>query len=124
MRSWANPRRVALQLDKLVGLAMLVAASVVFLYYSIWTLLMVRVANGRNTVLRVMLTLAHAALRRLGPSTAKLLPPARLGCPYTCHPRPAGLCRCGYLPEHCHDPKQQEEGCQGQGGREEEGLGG
>ncbi|TVY35122.1 Dolichol phosphate-mannose biosynthesis regulatory protein [Lachnellula subtilissima] len=31
----------AQQLDKLVGLAMLVAASVVFLYYTIWTLLMV-----------------------------------------------------------------------------------
>lgn len=30
-----------LQLDKLVGLGMLVAASVVFLYYTIWTLLMV-----------------------------------------------------------------------------------
>jgi dolichyl-phosphate mannosyltransferase polypeptide 2 regulatory subunit len=30
------------KLDKLVGLAMLVAASVVFLYYTIWTLLMVR----------------------------------------------------------------------------------
>jgi len=29
------------QLDKLVGLAMLVAASVVFLYYTIWTLAMV-----------------------------------------------------------------------------------
>lgn len=29
------------QLDKLVGLAMLVASSVVFLYYTIWTLLMV-----------------------------------------------------------------------------------
>jgi dolichyl-phosphate mannosyltransferase polypeptide 2 regulatory subunit len=28
-------------LDKLVGLAMLVAATVVFLYYTIWTLLMV-----------------------------------------------------------------------------------
>ncbi|KAF4587780.1 dolichyl-phosphate mannosyltransferase polypeptide 2, regulatory subunit [Ophiocordyceps camponoti-floridani] len=27
-------------LDKLLGLAMLVAASVVFLYYSVWTLLM------------------------------------------------------------------------------------
>ncbi|KOS18233.1 Dolichol phosphate-mannose biosynthesis regulatory protein [Escovopsis weberi] len=27
-------------LDKLVGLAMLVAASVIFLYYTIWTLLM------------------------------------------------------------------------------------
>jgi hypothetical protein len=31
------------KLDKLVGLAMLVAATVVFLYYSVWTLLMVRV---------------------------------------------------------------------------------
>jgi disulfide bond formation protein DsbB len=30
------------QLDKLVGLAMLVAASVVFLYYTIWTLVMAR----------------------------------------------------------------------------------
>ena len=30
------------QLDKLVGLAMLLAASFVFIYYSIWTLLMVR----------------------------------------------------------------------------------
>lgn len=30
------------QLDKLVGLAMLVAATVVFLYYTVWTLLMVR----------------------------------------------------------------------------------
>jgi hypothetical protein len=30
-----------LQLDKIVGLAMLVAASVVFTYYTIWTLLMV-----------------------------------------------------------------------------------
>ena len=30
-----------IQLDKLVGLAMLVLASVVFLYYTTWTLLMV-----------------------------------------------------------------------------------
>lgn len=29
------------QLDKLVGLAMLVAATVIFAYYTIWTLLMV-----------------------------------------------------------------------------------
>lgn len=33
---------LAMQLDKIVGLAMLVAASVVFTYYTIWTLLMVR----------------------------------------------------------------------------------
>lgn len=32
------------KLDKLVGLAMLVAASVIFLYYNVWTLLMVRLA--------------------------------------------------------------------------------
>lgn len=30
------------KLDKLVGLAMLVAASVIFTYYTIWTLLIVR----------------------------------------------------------------------------------
>lgn len=32
---------IILQLDKIVGLAMLVAASVVFTYYTIWALLMV-----------------------------------------------------------------------------------
>ncbi|KAK0389128.1 hypothetical protein NLU13_2703 [Sarocladium strictum] len=35
-------------LDKIVGLAMLVAASVVFLYYSIWTLLMPFVDDGHK----------------------------------------------------------------------------
>lgn len=30
------------QLDRLVGFAMLVAATVVFVYYTIWSLLMVR----------------------------------------------------------------------------------
>ena len=34
------------QLDKLVGLAMLVAATFVFLYYTIWTLLMVSLISG------------------------------------------------------------------------------
>ena len=29
------------QLDKLIGLAMLIAATAVFIYYSVWTLLMV-----------------------------------------------------------------------------------
>lgn len=31
-----------IQLDRLVGLAMLIAASAVFAYYTIWTLVMVR----------------------------------------------------------------------------------
>jgi hypothetical protein len=32
------------QLDRLVGLAMLIIASTVFAYYTVWTLLMVRIA--------------------------------------------------------------------------------
>lgn len=38
----ANLDFSTLQLDKLVGIAMLVAASFVFLYYTFWTLFMVR----------------------------------------------------------------------------------
>ncbi|KAK7965295.1 dolichyl-phosphate mannosyltransferase polypeptide 2- regulatory subunit [Apiospora saccharicola] len=48
-------------LDKIVGLAMLLAASFVFIYYSIWTLLMVRPKIP--------------ALRRLGPPPPERLPP-------------------------------------------------
>ena len=36
--AWNN----TMQLDRLVGLSMLIAASAVFLYYTIWTLFMVR----------------------------------------------------------------------------------
>ena len=39
LESLANDPNI--QLDTLVGLAMLVVASIVFLYYTIWTLLMV-----------------------------------------------------------------------------------
>ncbi len=46
----ANPSNPTPQLDKLVGLAMLVAASVVFLYYTIWTLLMVRPSTPSPTL--------------------------------------------------------------------------
>jgi len=42
------PANATPQLDKLVGLAMLVAATVVFLYYTIWTLLMVRLPQLRS----------------------------------------------------------------------------
>lgn len=44
------------QLDKLFGLAMLVAASIIFLYYTTWTLLMVYMAltvypdNAKSTI--------------------------------------------------------------------------
>lgn len=49
-----------LQLDKIVGLAMLVAASVVFLYYTIWTLLMVSLAPRYLTLL--VSIYAHACI--------------------------------------------------------------
>ena len=48
------------QLDRLVGLGMLVTASVVFLYYTIWTLLMVGPLQ-----LRVLGTKANALLSHL-----------------------------------------------------------
>lgn len=63
-----SPRTAAdatLQLDKLVGLAMLVAASVVFLYYTVWTLLMVCLPDS------LVLRLAH---RHPSPSSTTTTP--------------------------------------------------
>ena len=39
------------QLDRLVGLAMLIVASIVFLYYTFWTLLLVRQPLNTQTLL-------------------------------------------------------------------------
>jgi len=36
------------QLDRLVGLAMLIIASTVFAYYTVWTLLMVRTVRAKR----------------------------------------------------------------------------
>ena len=100
-----------LQLDKLVGLAMLVAASVVFLYYSIWTLLMV--CKIPCPVLLPETNAQYAALRRLGPSSPERLPSSSLGYSHPRHPYPLGLGRCGILLERGHDSKQQEESSKG-----------
>lgn len=63
------------------------------------------------------------ALCRLGPPAAELLPAARVGHPHTRHPDPPRLGRRRFLPQRCHDPKQPEEGCQGEGGSgQEEGV--
>jgi hypothetical protein len=40
-RSYQHDHANQTQLDRLVGLSMLVAATTVFLYYTIWTLFMV-----------------------------------------------------------------------------------
>jgi len=64
------------------------------------------------------------ALCRLGPSSPEHLPSSSLGDPHTCHTYSPGLRCCGIFLECGHDPKQQEEGSQGEGGRKEEGVGG
>lgn len=111
------------KLDKLVGLAMLVAATVVFLYYSVWTLLMVRYPSASPSPPPSALTavfLPLPALCRLGPPPPKLLPPTRLGNPHPRHPHPRRFRRRRVVPQRRHDPQQQEEGRQGQGGGQEE----
>lgn len=107
---------------------MLVAASVVFLYYSIWTLLMVRLLPALLHILTQKDDLsdpphAKTALRRLGSPPPELLPPACLGHPHTRHPYPPWMRRCRIFLERCHDQEQQEEGRKGKGRRrQEEGV--
>jgi hypothetical protein len=110
-----------LQLDQLVGLAMLVAASVVFLYYTIWTLLMVRIrllpsaseheANDSNL-----------AICRLGSCPTEPIPSASLGNQNSRYSHTIGFC-CGGIVFKCgYDSKQQEAGREGQSCYEEEGI--
>lgn len=108
------------QLDKLVGLAMLVAASVVFLYYTIWTLLMVTPLHP-SFPLSQLTRNQKQALRRLGPPAPKLLPAPRLGDPHPRDPAAVGLGRGRLLPQRRHDPQQPQEGGQG-GGQQEKGV--
>lgn len=66
----------------------------------------------------------NTAIRRLGPPAAELLPAAGLGDPDPRHAAARRVCRRRVLPVGRHDTEQPEEGSQGQGGGEEEGLGG
>lgn len=88
--------------DKLVGLAMLVAASVVFLYYTIWTLLMVR-GHIFSTDLCWKLTTGFLALRRFGSSSPKHLPSASLGYSHPRHSYSPGIGRSGLIFECGYD---------------------
>jgi hypothetical protein len=120
-------RKIALlivpQLDQLVGLAMLVAASVVFLYYTIWTLLMVRIvffSSASNHEANDM----DLAICRLGSCPTESIPSASLGNQDSRYSHTVGFC-CGGIVFKCgYDSKQQEAGCEGQSRHEEEGLGG
>ena len=65
------------QLDKLAGLAMLLIATAVFLYYSIWTLLMVRALNSNphSQLVRRLMSSSHSpSLMPVTPYTTYSLP--------------------------------------------------
>lgn len=57
-----QPLLIHSQLDKLVGLAMLMVASAVFLYYTVWTLLMVHIQRQRFTSSTDLLIIFHSHL--------------------------------------------------------------
>ncbi|KAM3068786.1 Dolichol phosphate-mannose biosynthesis regulatory protein [Clarireedia jacksonii] len=108
-------------LDQLVGLAMLVAASVVFLYYTIWTLLMVRTgltSSASNHEANIL----DLAICRLGSCPTEPVPSTSLGNQNSRYPHTIGLCCCGIVFERGNDSKQQEAGCEGQSCYEEKGV--
>jgi len=105
------------QLDKIVGMAMLIAATTIFTYYTIWTLLMV--CAFRLYEFYVCLHYPSALCRR-GPPSAESLPSSRLGHPHPRHSHSTGLNCGGLILGHGHDQKQQEEGGKGASGCGEE----
>lgn len=80
---------------------MLVVATTVFLYYTTWTLLMVRPVKESNSHLRLLLynplprlqerllMPLPLAIRRPRPSPPRLLSAPRLGYSHTSHPHPS-----------------------------------
>lgn len=62
------------------------------------------------------------AICRFGPPTSKRLPSSSLGHPNPRYSYPPGLSCCRFILECGYDSKQQEEGSQGKGSRQEEGV--
>jgi hypothetical protein len=102
------------QLDRLVGLSMLIAATSIFVYYTVWTLFMV-CAHPLKTSVTISRApiLTVSAIRRRRPFPPQPLPATRLGHPHPCHPHHSRLHRCRQLPLRRHDQEQSQEGPQG-----------
>ena len=74
------------QLDRLVGLGMLIVATTVFLYYTIWTLLMVRSSRKfANPACNLSLLIALSAFRRRFAPDSIAISTTSLGNTHTCH---------------------------------------
>ena len=89
---------------------MLVVATAVFVYYTIWTLLMVCLLIREQK----RLLICHAALCRRWSSPTFPLPTTRMGNSYPSHPHTDGHRRRRVIPLVCHDSKQQKEGVEGE----------
>lgn len=96
---------------------MLIVATAVFVYYTVWTLLMV---SQFPALSHVHILISGAALRRRWPPTALALPTPRMGHPHPCYPHPHGHRSRRIFPVFRHDSKQQEEGIEGEAGAEGE----
>lgn len=91
------------QLDRLVGLAMLIVATTVFLYYTTWTLLMVILLHFLPPKFIPFTNNLLIALRRPRPPLTLLLSPTRLGHPHPRHPHPPRLRRRRQFLKRGHD---------------------
>src|SRR5690242_5586971 len=98
---------------------MLIAATAIFVYYTVWTLFMVRKDLPLNDIPSPADLNFHyeansfIALRRRGPRPALALPPPRLGHTHPCdsdHPLHHGR---RLVPLRCYDKEQPQEGTQG-----------
>lgn len=97
---------------------MLLAATAIFLYYTAWTLLMVRsilFCFSRTYYIHSSNTVLVTALCGQYPSSPGPLPSSRVGHPYPRDLDVAWVRRGWHLHRHCHDQQQQEEGSQGKG---------
>ena len=97
---------------------MLIVATAVFLYYTIWTLLMVWDSSSFLPVADPVAADTLPAIRRRGPPTPQPLPTPRVGYPHPGHPHTTWVCRCWFILVRGHDKEQQEEGIEGEAGEE------
>lgn len=92
---------------------MLVVATAVFVYYTIWTLLMVWLLIDLLGIERNFL-ICHIALRRRRSSPTLPLSTTRMGDTHTSYPHTYGHSRRRVIPLLCHDSKQQKEVIEGE----------
>lgn len=98
-------------------MAMLVAATTIFLYYTLWTLLMVRYLTCSSVDL---VTDPAAAIRGRRSSSSKPLPSTRLGHSNPSHPHSSRVGSGRNILGHGDDQEQQKEGCKSPSGCSEE----